>query len=249
MNNKILRRIQVGTCAGIVGALASTSSAGLSSIVLEIQAEFGGQVGFFSVPQSAGVWSGTNYNWQLTSPMSIMSPTGVSMGVLSEASVHVIEDPVIAVNFNIISTQQNTNFTIASPLLSFPAMGSALGTASAGVSVTDLFGDGATLTPTGGGAYNAQYNGLVPGGTSFATLLSTPLVAGAFSTVTASEDFPGGGGFVPIAGSVADISARWQFTLSANDLASGTGVFTVVPAPSAIGLLALGGLLGGRRRR
>ncbi len=235
--------------ASVIGAMAGVANAGLSQIVLEIQAEVNGQIGTFSVPQSAGTWSGTSFNWHLTQPTPIMSSTGSQLGIVTDASVFVLEDPVVSVNFNIASTSQNTNFTISSPLLSFPTMTGAQGAASAAVTVTDLGGDGAVLTPMGSGAYRAGYNGLIPGGTQFASLLASPVVAAPFSTANANQDFPGGGAFVPIAGTVDDISARWQFTMSADDLASGTGVFTVVPAPSALGLVVVGGLVGSRRRR
>lgn len=229
-------------CAGI-------ANAGLSSIVLDITAQVGGQVAHFSVPQSAGVWSGQTFSWSLTQPVSIMTSTGASLGVLTDASVFVVEDPVVAINFNIASTAQNTSFTITSPVLSFPAMSGAVGAASAAVSVTDLLGDGATLTPSGAGAYLAQYNGALPGGTNFATLVNAPVVAAPFSTTTISQEFPGGGNYAPIGGSIADISAQWQFTISPDDLASGTGVFTVIPAPASLALVGLAGLVAGRRRR
>lgn len=235
--------------AGAVALAAGAANAELSQIVLQIQAEVNGQVGTFSVPQSAGTWTSTSFFWNLAAPAPILTSTGVQLGLVTNASVFVVDDPIVAINFNIVSTAANTNFTIASPLLSFPTLNNAQGTASAAVSVTDLMGDGATLTPVGGGAYAAEYNGLVPTGTNFATLIDSPVIAGAFSTTTISEDFPGGGIFVPIAGNVDDISARWQFTLSPDDLASGTGVFTVVPAPSALAVVAVGGLLAGRRRR
>lgn len=234
---------------GAIAALAGSAHAGLSQIILEVHAEVNGMTGTYQVPQSAGVWTGQQFVWQLQQPAPIVSSTGQTLGMIQNAAVFVVEDPIIAVNFNIASTALNTSFTISSPLLSFPTIGSAIGSASAAVSVTDLGGDGATLTPNGPGAYNAHYNGLVPGGTTFADLLAGPVIAAPFSTANASQDFPGGGGFVPIAGAVSDMSARWDFTLSPNDIASGTGVFTVIPAPSAIGVIALGGLLAGRRRR
>lgn len=242
----VVRRALV---AGVVMGAAGAAQAGLSQVILEVHAEVNGVTGTYQVQQSSGTWIGQQFVWQLQQPAPIVSSTGQTLGFLQNAAVYVVQDPVIAVNFNIASTALNTSFTISSPLLSFPAIGSAVGAASAAVSVTDLGGDGATLTPNGPGAYNAHYNGLVPGGTTFADLLGAPVVAGAFATSNASQDFPGGGAFVPIAGAVSDMSARWDFTLSPNDIASGTGVFTVVPAPSAIGVLALGGLMAGRRRR
>lgn len=239
----------VAMAGAAMAMIAGAASAGLSNIVLDIHASFGGQTAQFQVPQSAGVWTGQTYNWHLTQPIAISTSTGVPLGMLTDAAIFVIQDPVVSVSFNIVSTAQNTAFTITAPVLSFPAIGSAVGAASAGVSVTDLGGDGATLTPAGSGAYVAQYNGALPGGSNFATLINNPIVAGSFGTTTVSHEFPGAGTFAPIAASVADISAQWQFTLSPDDLASGTGVFTVVPAPATAALMGLGALVVGRRRR
>jgi hypothetical protein len=116
------------------------------------------------------------------------------------------------------------------------------------VSVTDTNGDGATLAANGAGMYRSQYNGVFPTGTDFATLLASPVSAAGFSTVTSSEDFMGGA-FVPIGTTVDDISAAWQISLTAFDQASGTSVFTVVPAPGSMALLGAGTLLAARRRR
>ena len=142
----------VAMAGAAMAMIAGAASAGLSNIVLDIHASFGGQTAQFQVPQSAGVWTGQTYNWHLTQPIAISTSTGVPLGMLTDAAIFVIQDPVVSVSFNIVSTAQNTAFTITAPVLSFPAIGSAVGAASAGVSVTDLGGDGATLTPAGSGA-------------------------------------------------------------------------------------------------
>ena len=233
-----------------LAASAGVANAGLSQTILQVEVHSNGQTGMFEVPQSAGTWNGQHFTWNLTEPVHIRSSTtGQVLARVGEAHVFVIEDPVVEVFFSVASTQQNTSFTVTSPLLSFPTLNNAMGTASAAVSVTDLGGDGATLTPGNAGAFNAQYNGQAPFGTPFADLLGLPVVAPAFSTVTASEEFPGGGGMVPIAAALDDISARWDFTLSPGDLASGTGVFTVIPAPAGLAVLGVAGLGLARRRR
>jgi hypothetical protein len=55
-------------------------------------------------------------------------------------------------------------------------------------------------------------------------------------------------GYAPIADPVADMSAMISFELSADDLASGTTNFVIVPEPTSLGLLALG-VIGLLRRR
>lgn len=242
--------VRVGAAVAALAAAACVANAGLSQIILDVEVNVNGQTGTLQVPQSAGTWNGQQFTWNLPEPVDIMSSTtGQFLARVSEAHVFVIEDPVVDVFFSVASTQQNTSFTVTSPLLSFPTLNNAMGTASAAVSVTDLGGDGATLTPSGLGAFQAQYNGLAPFGTPFADLIGAPVVAPAFSTVTVSDEFPGGGGLVPIVPALDDISARWNFTMSPGDLASGTGVFTVVPAPAGLAVLGVAGLGFGRRRR
>ena len=143
-----------------------------------------------------------------------------------------------------IAGQQNTVFTIDSAVLSFAPLANSIGRATAGVSVTDLTGDGATFTPWAGGAYRSYYNG---GGTNFQNLIQSPIVAAANSSASTSDTFPAVG-YQNIGTTLTDIESEWQFTLSAGDLASGTSEFEVIPAPASV-VLGLTALVGLRRRR
>jgi hypothetical protein len=122
--------------------------------------------------------------------------------------------------------------------------------ASAQLGVTDTNGNGVTANGTFAGgtkAFEARYNGP----TVFADLVTTPVAAGAFGSNGANEAFPLVG-TTPIAGLVSSIQVEFNFTLTASDLASGTGVFTVIPEPSSVVLAVLGGVgvvLWVRRRR
>jgi hypothetical protein len=172
--------------------------------------------------------------------------------MLNDASVVGLDDPSVALNFNVFAGSLDTTFTITSATVSFGSLANPPGRASASLSITDLNGDGVLLNRSGGvgGAYTAFYNGAPPGGTVFHDLFAGA-VATAISgdTATASEDFPGGGSFQTIPGAVSSIASRFQFTLSANDMASGTSVFTVqVPAPGSLALLGMSGMLFARRR-
>jgi hypothetical protein len=73
-------------------------------------------------------------------------------------------------------------------------------------------------------AFQASYNG----SSVFADLVSTPLASGANGSNSASQTLPPIG-TTPIVGPVSTIPVEFDFVLSAGDLASGTGVFTVVP--------------------
>lgn len=154
----------------------------------------------------------------------------------------------VNVGFDLVAGSQNSTFQVDSAFLSFAEIQNAFGAASAAVSVTDLNFDGATVSPVSGGMYLAQINGAVPGGTDAAQLLNSPLSVGVLGTDTVSENF-GGGSFVALNSDVSSISSRFEFALSAGDLASGTGTFVVIPAPASAALLGLSCLVSVRRRR
>ena len=71
------------------------------------------------------------------------------------------------------------------------------------------------------------------------------LAAGAWGSNSISESL----GFATI-GNVYDMSAQYAFGLTANDQASGTSVWVTqeIPAPGALALLGVAGLVARRRR-
>lgn len=144
-----------------------------------------------------------------------------------------------------------TKFSIVSSQLSFSTLATPEGRATTVMGVTDNDGNGATLTPTlaGPGAFLAQYNGLAPGGTTFATLLKSPIVAGPGGSMSASDAEPPVGFLKPIGVPVSSLSGLMEFTVTANDSASGQSNFRVLPEPSTLALLAFGALACVRRGR
>jgi len=200
--------------------------------------------GSFSVSWDDGSWDGTTWTYELTNSVDL------GAGVVEGATIVVSNSnrsggQTVSLNFNVAAGGANTVFGISSGLANV-GYATAMGRASAAVSVTDTTGNGATLSPDGGSMYTAMYNGAP--GSAFANLLGSGVNAGAFSTATANAEFPGGGNYAAIGGAVADISAQWTFAVSALDLAAGTSVFTVVPAPGSVALLGLAGLAIRRRR-
>ena len=86
-----------------------------------------------------------------------------------------------------------------------------------------------------------QYNG----GTVFSQLVPGFTVGPLGSSASSQNS-----GLQTITGSVSSIQSFFDFTLSANDEASGTSNFAVTPEPSSLVLLlgaAVMGLLGARR--
>ena len=85
-----------------------------------------------------------------------------------------------------------------------------------------------------------------PMGTTFAEGIYS-MSAGMLETVTEDFDHPESG-FLPIGETVNDMSSLVSFTLSAQDLASGTSSYVIVPEPASLAVLALGALALLRRR-
>lgn len=235
-----------------LGWLATPAQAGLSSVTFEVNAQSSLGSGSFQVTlglTSYDVASNT-WSWILLSPITILDGS-TTIATLDEASFTYISDPQVNFGFTVTAGAADTEFTITSGLLSFATIDPASGFASAGLLLTDDGSGAATLSGLGptDGAYLSQYNGLVPGGTTFAELMTSPLsVIIANGTSAATGEFPLGGGFAAIGVPVFDMSAHFHFLLTADDIASGSSSFVIIPAPGALGLLAIG-LIGRRRRR
>ena len=182
-----------------------------------------------------------SYVWSLNGPVDIKNQSGDVIATLGGANAYYQEDPVIALGFLVQAGASDTHFTINSSLLSFSTINPAQGQVSAGTSLTDVDGDGAKID-AGGKLYGAYTNG-------FLTNLFQGLVdgsnAGSGGTATTNESF----GFSPIAGGVSDMSSRWDFTLSANDMASGTSRYEVVPEPVTLVAFGLAALALKRRKQ
>lgn len=240
--------------AAAIGLAPSGARADLSPIVFHIEAQSTQGSGYFEVTweQLQPTPPGSNtYDWDLFNEITITDTvTDAPIATLNMAGVFYQFDPSVVVQFAVSAGVADTEFTITSALNSFPTIDPALGRATAGLTVTDVDGDGATLTGLGpgGAAYLSRYNGVVPGGVTFADLLTDPLVAGVGGTAVAAESFPGGGLFDAIGDPVSSMSAGFSFRLTANDTASGTSSFTIIPGPGAMVVLALA-VLWPRRRR
>jgi hypothetical protein len=186
------------------------------------------------------------------SPLELRSAQNTLLAVLSQGSVRAIEDPVVSVNFAVSAGAVMTSFDIVSTQLSFANINAATGNASAAFSANDDSGDGiVTVSPTGAfpnnAMYAARYNNvsLPLDGTDFGGGL---LLAGPYSHQAVTGD----AGAIPnqvIPGVISNMQAGFRFTVTPGDFVAGTSTFTVVPAPGAVGLLGLAGLMVSRRRR
>ena len=192
-----------------------------------------------------------SWHWQLPEPAQIHNPhNGAWLATLSECTVTVLEDPQVNLAFSVLAGDGNTLFQISTALLPLaPPYTSAEGRASAAFTITDGDSNGALLTghcgAGGNKSYLAQYNGHVPNGTSFAEEIES-LSAPPDGTGNVAVNVPLSG-YLPIAGTVHNMSAGVDFILSGNDLASGTTNFEIIPELAAFALALLGGVLLRRR--
>jgi hypothetical protein len=253
--------LAVGALLAIALVVVPVAQAGISDNLLTVEACVGGSCYGYTLftaddPRGSLVYDpGTqSWTWTLLVDVPIMSFDGQTMmGTLQAGDTNLDfgQDPSVNLNFAVEAGPDpgGTTFTIKSALLSFPTIASATARASAAFTLTDgVDDDGATLTPQAGetGSYKAQYNGFVPTGTTF-TRLIPQMIAEPMGTTSLSQEYPGGGLYQSLGGSAYDMSTQVSFTLTANDLASGTSVFEIIPEPSALALLAMG--LGLVRRR
>lgn len=219
----------------IVAAVSiSASAATMSDISFTITAESELGTGTWEVDSRQDLWSDDVYNWGLREDVEIKSEAGAVIATLrrNKTSLRLVADPVVSLNFVVSAGPAPTAITVTSALLGFPPVNGAMASASAGITVTDNNGDGASITGNYNGgtdAYLAHYNGAIPGGVAFATLVDNQS-AGAFGTSTTNEAV----GSTAIGVPVTSMQTQFGFTLSPFDSAAGTSVFVVIPEPATV---------------
>ena len=159
-----------------------------------------------------------------------------------------IQDALTSIGFAVFSGDADTTFNLTASFINTGNVVDAALRATAGITVTDNSADGATLV--GGGAGGSYFNASYNGGTTFADLIVGPLTAPAADSDSGSQDYPvAPGAYDAIANPLTDMQAQFNFILSAGDSANGVGGFFSIPSPASASLIALGGIVGLRRRR
>lgn len=252
-------------------ALSMVAAAGLIGIAMPAQADFlafievsvqnlddnGNPIGQASnqlfdmgvVTGDTFDWSWGNLNGTNTSPLTLSN--GATIHGLS---LSLIADPVVSSSFNVAAGPMNSVITINSAIVNHPGFPSDVGRASAFIGITDSLnspladqGQISFVGLHGGKAFRPIFNG----SSVFQDLITGPgnvAVIPGTSTPFIEETSPTGV-YLPLGGTATSIQSQFLFSLSRFDRASGTSTFEVIPAPGAMALLGLGGLVAARRRR
>jgi hypothetical protein len=239
--------LRFGLAAVVSGGLfAGAAAADVSDVFFSIHAVSGALEGTFEVMTEDVTYDPGNDSWMWFGAGIVIDDddTGAPIGTLNYALITVQADPQVNMTFNVQSGAGPTAFMISTATLNFPTLTNPDAQATVGFTLTDSdpfgAGDGeASVDGAGptGGAYVAEYN-VVPPGTVYTEQISGLSITGdpSGSTSTSAADPPIG--FSTIPGGVSSIRAYSSFVLSANDQASSTSQFTVVPEP-ATGLALL----------
>jgi hypothetical protein len=243
-------------CVAATGAIAlgGAASASITDPFILVRATNATGTGTLSIPIADTT---TNPDGSIT--FSLASPVDIMSGPNVIASVTQLNSSVLPASgsqpntinlfFTFFAGSSDTHFEVDSTLFTFDPLLSEVARATAGITVTDSNGNGVTSVGNGAGGtyYNARYNGQP--GTTFADLIAGPVSAGAGLSNHADDRSPPGSGFTSLGGNADDMSARWDFNLSAGDQVGVTSSYFLIPAPGAAALLGLAGLTLGRRNR
>jgi hypothetical protein len=243
-------------CVAGAGALsgAAAANANLTDPFILVRASNSMGSGMLSIPlKDTMPGGGGSTTFSLSEPFDIMDgPDLIATITQLNSTVRPfmgMQPNSITLSFTFFAGGADTRFEVLSTIFTFDPLDDVAARATAGITVTDSGSDGVTATGNlaGGAHYSARYNG--DPGSTFADLLVGPVSAGSGQTNTADDRSPPGSGFTPIAGGADDMSARWDFTLTAGDQVGVTSFYGIVPAPGAVVLLGVGGLFLGRRNR
>jgi len=163
------------------------------------------------------------------------------LAIIEGLGVTVKADPVLQLGFTVTAGDYATAFSFSSDVLMIdPELINTQGYAYANIGIST---PGAELW---GGYGMEAYQALYNGSTVFAELIDA-------SPLTGPGSFDENTGWVVIPGSVSSMQAKWQFTLSAEGMATGSSYYEIagdpIPEPASILLLGLGGLALLRKRR
>jgi len=235
-------------CVFAAIAAVPFASADLSEVVFSIKGDSNSGSAVYNLTMDGINWqrSQDQWDWSSDKTVNVKDDSGNTIFTLSNVALFYRGDPQINLSFSVQAGSSDTAFTITSGQLNnFGTIKNAQGQASSAFTVTDTNNNGATLTGTNddNNGYNAWFNGT----NLFAGQIPSITVPAGTSSRSDSANYPANG-YTAVGADVTDMQAQVKFTLSAKDLASGTTQYEIVPEPSALVLLALGGLSLIRRK-
>lgn len=239
---RVLLTLCVLSLCAAAPVLSSPGDSGrYPDVILTVAVEAGGASATYAVPVSElHVDSPTKAHWSLHDPV-VLYAGATPLASLTDLAINFDVDPQVTLSFAVVAGATDTRFTLMAGTLSFPAMTDPSGTATAAMTLTDANGNGAYT--------KGQW--MKPGPVSYRAgtdighfvYLLDDMVASPNGSQTVSGFYAG----VKV-GQVSSMDAKFDFILSAGDLASGTSSFTLVPEPGALlslaaGVVGLGGLM------
>lgn len=227
----------------VFGAAMAVANADLSGDAFSITASNSDGTASYSASLEDMEWDAESntWTWSLGAPVELTDDEGDTIGWLNGGNAFIAGDPAINFGFAVQAGSSDTTFSISSAGLSFGTIASPLAQAGAAFTITDTDKTGATFDTGRGKAYTADTDG-----GNFAKLVGS-FSAGSGHSASSDDNEPDSG-YTALGYSVSSMSSGVSFTLSANDLASGTNSFEVIPEPSTLALVALGALSMLRRR-
>lgn len=248
--------------AVVIAGLATAANASVSDPALIIYAQSGANVDTILVPLGLLAPGAEVGSLQYTLPVPLFLPnTGtwirnLNLSYVPENAVPAQEN-LISLGYTLWTGGATTNFIISTGQFGITP-NAVIAHGSANVGITDgngqAFPDGlVSYVPTNGG-FLTQTNGwfgagptYTPNGAQFAQLGPGNMATG-FGSISGGNNVPP----TLLGAPAANMSAQWRFSLTGGDQIGVTSTFfssSIIPAPGAAAVLALGGIVTFRRRR
>ena len=228
--------------AVILGLTPGVDSAGTEPppAALTLRVKSVGGTGALKVGLDECVWDAVqqSYTWNLVEPFTVSDPItndAIATLVMARVQLYVGASPRIQLDFGVEAGGTTTSFILEPGVVQVSSPSITVGglqmvqlvvpeaRATVSLSLADQNNDGAELRgigPPGTGIFQARFNGVIPNGYLFSTMLWQILCGPGGSAKVAQYDPPTGYAGVGIA--VKDMSTYVGFTLSPHDLAQGS---------------------------
>lgn len=258
-----------GTAHGALSASASfitikaTSGSNTSTVVIPLADN--PSDAFAPVDEYVGIPTGnflfTGWDWAATSPFAVVdSNTNTTLlwvtqlGLTSGFTFNTMNGEQTwghDFNFAVKAASSDVNIEVFTTVLSFTNVADPYGRSDTGFTITDTSGSPAGATVGGllnnGYVFEATHDGT----STFRNYLDFDPAAtvGPDGSQGYTGNMTPAGSFAPVGADVSSMQIRYNFSLTASDQASASSTWVIIPTPGAAGLIALGAIAAGTRRR